>query len=140
MLKTVSGWMSAVVICAAMFLGGGDSHAEEPSEAFGFYLNYLKTASSADAISDISPFMPSWWRGRYESADESTQSGALERQRKLARDLKDILLEKEEILDEAVRLHMTATEQNDLPMRGEVLLVREGDGFVLEETKWATSQ
>ena len=141
MLKGFSHFIAGAVVCAALVSGSGRaSMAENSSEAFEFYLGYLKTAAAAEAIGEIAPFMPGWWRGRYETADEATQASALERQSKLARDLKDVVLEKEESLDDGVRLHMTATEQNDFPMRGEVTLMRESDSFVIEETKWATSQ
>ncbi|WP_282610758.1 hypothetical protein [Pelagibius sp. Alg239-R121] len=141
MLKEISGFVVGAVLCTAVILGGGRvSLADETSEAFAFYLDYLKTAAAAEKIADVAPFMPDWWRGRYESADEATQASALERQSKLARDLKDVNLESEESLDDGVRLNMTATEQNDLPMRGVVTLMRSSDSFVIEETKWATSQ
>ena len=113
--------------------------ADEPSEAFAFYLDYLQTAAHAETIADIAPFMPPWWRARYESADEATQAGALERIRDLGRDLKQVTLEQEQAVEDAVRLTLTALEQNDFPMRGEVLLVREAGSFIVEESRWATS-
>ena len=110
------------------------------SEGFSFYRNYLKIASEAETINDIAAYMPAWWRSRYEAADQQTQTAAVERTRNTALDLKDVVLVKEEAVENGVRLHMTATEQNGFPMEGKVLLIKESSMFTVEESKWATKQ
>jgi hypothetical protein len=51
-----------------------------------------------------------------------------------------VKLEKEESVPDGVRLQMTARTKDDLPMRGEVLLVREQGAFKVEESKWGSSR
>jgi hypothetical protein len=148
MFKSVS--ILPTIACVALVFGASSaleaysfraSGASESSEAFTFYLNYLKTAAAAETVSDVAPFMPSWWRSRYESADSDTQRGAVERLGKLAQDLQELTLEKEEPVDGGgVRLHLTARDQNDASMRGEVLILPESGSLVVEESKWATAQ
>jgi hypothetical protein len=139
-LKKLSGLLASALICSVFVVSGGAALADDSSEGFAFYLEYLETAAAADDLGEIAPLLPSWWRERYESADEVTRAGALERKSKLARDLQEVALEKAEAQDDGLRLHMTAKEQNGFPMRGNVLLVRESSSFVVEEEIWATSR
>jgi len=139
-LKKLSGILVSALICSVFVVSGGAALADDSSEGFAFYLEFLKTAAAADDLGEIAPLLPSWWRERYESADEATKAGALERKSKLARDLQEVALDKAEAQDDGLRLHMTAREQNGFPMRGNVLLVRESGSFVVEEEIWATSQ
>jgi hypothetical protein len=139
-LKKLSGLLASVLICSVFVVGGGAALADDSSEGFAFYLEFLKTAATADDLGEIAPLLPSWWRERYESADETTKADILERKSKLARDLQEVALDKAEAQDDGLRLHMTAKEQNGFPMRGNVLLVRESGSFVVEEEIWATSQ
>jgi hypothetical protein len=139
-LKKLSGLLASALICSVFFVGGGAALADDSSEGFAFYLEFLKTAATADDLGEIAPLLPSWWRERYESADETTKADILERKSKLARDLQEVALDKAEAQDDGLRLHMTAKEQNGFPMRGNVLLVRESGSFVVEEEIWATSQ
>jgi hypothetical protein len=139
-LKKLSGLLASALICSVVVVSGGAALADDSSEGFAFYLKFLNTAAAADDLGEIAPLLPSWWRERYESADEATKAGALERKSKLARDLQEVALEKAEAQDDGLRLHMTAKEQNGFPMRGNVLLVRESGSFVVEEEIWATSQ
>lgn len=139
-LKKLSGLLASTLICSVFVVSGGAALADDSSEGFAFYLEFLKTAAAADDLGEIAPLLPSWWRERYESADEATKADALERKSKLAKDLQDVALDKAESQDDGLRLHMTAKEQNGFPMRGNVLLVRESGSFVVEEETWATSQ
>ena len=139
-LKKLSGLLASALICSVFVVGGGAALADDSSEGFAFYLEFLKTAATADDLGEIAPLLPSWWRERYESADETTKADILERKSKLARDLQEVALDKAEAQDDSLRLHMTAKEQNGFPMRGNVLLVRESGSFVVEEEIWATSQ
>jgi hypothetical protein len=41
---------------------------------------------------------------------------------------------------DGVRLHMTARTKDDLPMRGEVLLIRQQGASTVETSKWASSR
>lgn len=129
------------ILSIGLFMGGSRSAvADESSDAFAFYLEFLKTAAAADTLDDIAGFMPSWWRERYGSADEARKASTLARKKDIAGDLLEVALEKGEVVDDGVRLHMTAKEKNGFPMRGEILLVVDGGSFVVEEEKWATSQ
>ncbi len=132
--------MSVAFVLSTVFGAGVASAGDEPSEAFAFYLSYLKAAAQAETINDIKTFMPSWWRSRYESSDQEAQAAAVARIRKGSQDLQKVMLEKEESVDDGVRLHMTAQEKNDFPMRGDVLLILESGAFTVEEQKWATSR
>ena len=129
------------ILCIGIALGADKSvRAEDPSQAFDFYLEFLKTSAEAQSFDEIAPFMPVWWRTRYESTDEATKASAFEWKVKQARDLHAITLEKAEAKDGGVRLHMTAKEQNDFPMTGEVLLVGDSGNFVVAEEVWTMSQ
>jgi hypothetical protein len=87
-LKKLSVLLAGILLCSVL-VGSGSSAAlaDESSEGFAFYLEFLKTAAAADDLGDIAPLLPAWWRERYESADEATKAAALERKSKLARDL-----------------------------------------------------
>ena len=129
----------ACVVLAAVLAFALGPKAEAEADAFGFYLEFLRVAAAAEEISEISHFMPSWWRRRYEAAGEADQAAVVARTRQLAQDLQDVRLQRAEAVEKGVRLHMTARDANDFPMRGEVLLRRVSDGYRLEATRWATS-
>ncbi len=139
MLKILSFLIAGAILSGNLVFGAGSARADEPSAAFAFYLDYLKTSATAQSIADIAPFMPSWWRARHESSDEESQAATVERVRKASQDLRDVALEKEEAVEDGVRLHLTAREQNDFPMRGTVLLMQDSGAFTVEESIWATS-
>lgn len=123
--------------CVALFLAGAASGAD--LGGFGFYQEYLRTAAKAEKLSDVADYMPSWWRSRYASADAESQKAAVERLRKIAAHLTDVVLESNESADGGVRLAMKAKDQNGAVMVGDVLLVKEGGKFTVEESKWATA-
>lgn len=112
---------------ACCLLGSADYQstvaASQDSEAFTYYLRYLEASATAQTLADVTPFMPEWWRSRYARADPEAQASALARIQSVGRDLAKVSLEKEESVPDGVRLHMTARAKDDLPMRGEVLLV-----------------
>jgi hypothetical protein len=136
--------MAIYVVGACCLLGSavGPSRAaaSQDSEAFTFYLRYLEASAKAKALADVTPFMPEWWTTRYARADAEAQAGALARLQSVGRDLVKVKLEKEASVPDGVRLQMTARTKDDLPMRGEVLLVREQGAFKVEESKWGSSR
>lgn len=138
MVKSLS--ILRILACSVLVVAASSVLGDESSKGFTFYLEYLEAASKAESVNEIAPFMPSWWRSRYESGDAESQAGVVERNRKSANDLRDVALEKEEPVDGGVRLHMTGKGPHDFPMRGNVLLLEESGSLTIEESMWATSQ
>lgn len=114
-------------------------HAE-PSESFSFYLGYLEKLSQASSLDDVLAYQPGWWQERYAGGDAAAKQAALDRLRSLLVDLEDVKLEKEEAAGAGTVLHMTAHDQNDLPMRGKVTLVEEDGSRRIDESMWASAR
>lgn len=128
--------LASLLLGASLFFAiSSAAAATASSPAFTFYLDYLQHTAAAKDMGDISGYMPSWWNDRQQSTNSVDKAAAVERIRKASAALKKVALDREEVTDDGVRLHMSA-RTNDLPMTGTVLLIKESGAFKIEESIW----
>lgn len=135
--STTSRKLALVSMVLTVVLGIEAEAAD--SEGWTVYQEFVAECQEATSMDTLMPFLPEWRKARYERSDKEARKASFDRMCKDAQDLEEIALVKEEASEAETVLSLKAS-WNGSPMKGRVVLMREGEDLKVEEWSWATGE